>query len=154
MDVSFLTLHFCQIVHLSWIYPDNWMLVMSTQLIGFSIGGIARRFLVTPPSMSTSAVFPSLSSVLTLTLRPVWPNSLVTCALFNTLHSQTYPGMGNNAHGGLSRERFFAYAFVSSAVWCKFSAHPRVHFVLITMWNVRLISRVFVSSPEVSTPSL
>lgn len=29
---------------------------MSTQLIGFSIGGIARRFLVQPPSMS---MFPS-----------------------------------------------------------------------------------------------
>ena len=29
------------------------MLVMSTQLIGFSIGGICRRFLVNPPSMST-----------------------------------------------------------------------------------------------------
>ncbi|KAJ8518202.1 hypothetical protein ONZ45_g4707 [Pleurotus djamor] len=30
----------------------EWMLVMSTQLIGFSIGGIARRFLVSPPSMN------------------------------------------------------------------------------------------------------
>jgi hypothetical protein len=28
------------------------MLVMSTQLIGFSLGGIMRRFLVLPPSMS------------------------------------------------------------------------------------------------------
>jgi hypothetical protein len=28
------------------------MIVMSTQLIGFSIGGIARRFLVQPSSMS------------------------------------------------------------------------------------------------------
>jgi len=33
----------------SFIY--GWLLVMSTQLIGFSIGGIARRFLVAPPSM-------------------------------------------------------------------------------------------------------
>jgi len=31
---------------------DQWMVVMSTQLIGFSIGGIGRRFLVQPPSMS------------------------------------------------------------------------------------------------------
>ena len=29
------------------------MIVMSTQLVGFSIGGICRRFLVNPPSMST-----------------------------------------------------------------------------------------------------
>ena len=34
------------------ILVDQWMLVMSTQLIGFSIGGICRRFLVNPPSMS------------------------------------------------------------------------------------------------------
>ena len=31
----------------------QFMVVMSTQLIGFSIGGIAKRFLVSPPSMST-----------------------------------------------------------------------------------------------------
>ena len=37
---------------------DQWLLVMSTQLIGFSIGGIARRFLVQPPSMSKSLSAP------------------------------------------------------------------------------------------------
>lgn len=31
----------------------QWLVVMSTQLIGFSIGGIGKRFLVSPPSMST-----------------------------------------------------------------------------------------------------
>ncbi|KAF8966107.1 OPT oligopeptide transporter [Flammula alnicola] len=77
----------------------QWMVVMSTQLIGFSIGGIARRFLVQPPSM-------------------IWPTNLVTCALFNTLHAQTYAGIGNR--GGLSRERFFFYAFAASAI-CYFS---------------------------------
>lgn len=34
---------------------DQWMVVMSTQLIGFSVGGILRRFLVQPPSMSKFA---------------------------------------------------------------------------------------------------
>ncbi|KAF7977555.1 hypothetical protein HWV62_3348 [Athelia sp. TMB] len=33
-------------------FSYGWLLVMSTQLIGFSMGGIARRFLVSPPSMS------------------------------------------------------------------------------------------------------
>ncbi|RDB17348.1 Sexual differentiation process protein isp4 [Hypsizygus marmoreus] len=74
----------------------QWMIVMSTQLIGFSIGGIARRFLVQPPSM-------------------IWPSNLVTCALFNTLHAQTYAGIGTR--GGISRERFFLYAFLGSAAW-------------------------------------
>ncbi|KAG2002633.1 peptide transporter MTD1 [Coprinopsis cinerea AmutBmut pab1-1] len=77
-------------------FSYQWMLVMSTQLIGFSIGGVARRFLVQPPSM-------------------IWPANLVTCALFNTLHAQTYAGMGNR--GGLSRERFFLYALIGATCW-------------------------------------
>ncbi|KAF9462505.1 small oligopeptide transporter [Collybia nuda] len=77
-------------------FSYQWMLVMSTQLIGFSIGGIARRFLVTPPSM-------------------IWPNTLVSCALFNTLHSQSYAGIGQ--HEGLSREKFFLHAFIGAILW-------------------------------------
>ncbi|KAK7061903.1 OPT oligopeptide transporter [Favolaschia claudopus] len=77
-------------------FSYQWLMVMSTQLIGFSIGGIARRFLVQPPSM-------------------IWPANLVTCALFNTLHSTEYAGVGTR--GGYSRERFFYIAFTASAVW-------------------------------------
>ncbi|KAJ7626771.1 small oligopeptide transporter [Mycena rosella] len=76
-------------------FSYQWFIVLSTQLIGFSIGGVARRFLVAPPSM-------------------IWPTNLVNCALFNTLHSQHYAGIG--AHGGMSRERFF---FTRS--WARFS---------------------------------
>ncbi|KIY43237.1 OPT oligopeptide transporter [Fistulina hepatica ATCC 64428] len=90
----------------------QWMMIMSTQLIGecapsnllyiafmiagFSIGGIARRFLVQPASM-------------------IWPSQLVNCALFNTLHAQTYSGIGQRA--GISREKFFFIAFVCVVVW-------------------------------------
>lgn len=45
----------------------------------------------------------------------IWPNHLVTCALFNTLHSQQYAGIGTR--GGLTRERFFTYAFIGSMCW-------------------------------------
>ncbi|KAI6101091.1 OPT oligopeptide transporter protein-domain-containing protein [Pisolithus croceorrhizus] len=86
---------------------DQWFLVLSTQLIGFSAGGIARRFLVSPPSM-------------------IWPSSLVTCALFNTLHSQQYAGAGQL--GGLSRERFFLYAFLCAFVWLCFILNPASDF--------------------------
>ncbi|KAF8907710.1 OPT oligopeptide transporter [Gymnopilus junonius] len=75
---------------------------MSTQLIGYSIGGIARRFLVDPPSM-------------------IWPANLVNCALFNTLHSQQYAGMGNR--GGISRERFFLFGFIGSFTWYFFPGY-------------------------------
>ncbi|KAG1727749.1 OPT oligopeptide transporter [Suillus paluster] len=77
-------------------FSYQWMLVMSTQLIGFSLGGIMRRFLVLPPSM-------------------IWPTNLVTCALFNTLHAQTYAGIGKR--GGISRERFFLYVFCTGCAW-------------------------------------
>ncbi|KAL4071896.1 OPT oligopeptide transporter [Scleroderma citrinum] len=83
-------------------FSYQWMLVMSTQMIGFSIGGILRRFLVNPPSM-------------------IWPANLVTCALFNTLHAQTYAGMGNR--GGISRERFFFYAWTAAVIWYIFPGY-------------------------------
>ncbi|KIJ14873.1 PF03169 OPT oligopeptide transporter protein, partial [Paxillus involutus ATCC 200175] len=83
-------------------FSYQWFLVMSTQLIGFSAGGVARRFLVSPPSM-------------------VWPSSLVSCALFNTLHSQQYAGTGRL--GGISRERFFLYAFTGSFLWYFFPGY-------------------------------
>lgn len=85
---------------------------MSTQLIGFSIGGIAKRFLVSPPSM-------------------IWPTNLVNCALFNTLHSQKYAGIGTR--GGISRERFFVYGFIASFSWCMFIyiwAHGCCHVLI------------------------
>ncbi|KAF9644264.1 small oligopeptide transporter [Thelephora ganbajun] len=79
----------------TWSFAYQWLLVMSTQLIGLSTGGIARRLLVAPPSM-------------------IWPNTLVICALFNTLHSQKYLGADDT---GPSRERFFTYAFIGAALW-------------------------------------
>jgi len=80
----------------SWNFSYQWFVVMSTQLIGFSLGGIARRFLVAPPSM-------------------IWPANLVYCALFNTLHSQHYSGEGKR--GGISRERFFVYVLTGGVLW-------------------------------------
>ena len=87
------------LAHFFCLRIDQWFLVISTQLIGFSAGGIARRYLVAPPSM-------------------IWPTTLVTCALFNTLHSQQYAGTGYL--GGVSRQRFFLCALVASYLWCEF----------------------------------
>jgi hypothetical protein len=64
---------------------------MSTQLIGFSIGGICKRFLVDPPSM-------------------IWPDTLVSTSLFNTIHS--LETTGTQGLGGISRGRFFSYVFI------------------------------------------
>ncbi|KAI3596743.1 opt oligopeptide transporter [Moniliophthora roreri] len=82
--------------HQVWNFSYQWLLVMSTQLIGFSIGGICRRILVDPPSM-------------------IWPANLVICALFNTLHSEHYTGVGER--GGMTRERYFWCAFLCAFAW-------------------------------------
>ncbi|KDQ52977.1 hypothetical protein JAAARDRAFT_137861, partial [Jaapia argillacea MUCL 33604] len=83
-------------------FSYQWFVVMSTQLIGFSIGGVARRFLVAPPSM-------------------IWPSNLVDCALYNTLHSQQYAGIGKR--GGISRERLFLFALLGSFTWYFFPGY-------------------------------
>ncbi|KAH7907731.1 OPT oligopeptide transporter [Hygrophoropsis aurantiaca] len=80
----------------------QWMLVMSTQLIGFAFGGVMHRVLVEPPSM-------------------IWPGTLPICTLFNTLNSQTYQGAGD--HRGISRERFFAYVCLGSFFWYFFPGY-------------------------------
>ncbi|KAF8267598.1 OPT oligopeptide transporter [Lactarius quietus] len=69
----------------------QWLLVMSTQLIGYSIGGLCKRFLVDPPSM-------------------IWPDNLAFAAIFNTIHS--LETSGTLGLGGISRARFFIYVFI------------------------------------------
>ncbi|KAF8493687.1 OPT oligopeptide transporter [Russula emetica] len=72
-------------------FAYQWLLVMSTQLIGFSIAGFFKRFVVAPPTM-------------------IWPENLLTAVLFNTLHGKETSG--NQACGGISRLRFFYYVFI------------------------------------------
>ena len=82
---------------------------MSTQLIGFSIAGIYKRFVVTPPSM-------------------IWPVNLVTAVLFNTLHGQET--LGTQASGGISRLRFFSYVFIGYIFYSEFFLSWELAFVL------------------------
>ncbi|EIM92032.1 small oligopeptide transporter [Stereum hirsutum FP-91666 SS1] len=86
----------------NWPFGYQWVLVVSSQVIGFSLGGVVKRFLVSPPSM-------------------IWPSNLVSCALFNTLHSQEYTGFGKQY--GMSRERFFLYGFLGAFVWYFFPGY-------------------------------
>jgi hypothetical protein len=97
-----------------WSFVYQWLLVLSTQLVGFSMGGVAKRFLVSPPSMSACLL--TLLSLAKRWIIAVWPANLVTCALFNTLHSQVYSGFRDT---GMSRERFFLYGFLASFIWCE-----------------------------------
>ncbi|KAJ7594866.1 OPT oligopeptide transporter protein-domain-containing protein [Mycena floridula] len=89
------------------------VLVLATQLTGFGLAGLCRRFLVWPASM-------------------VWPQNLVVCTLLNTLHAEEegdeyipphdiespakVPGSlkARKPMGGITRYRFFMYLTVGS----------------------------------------
>ena len=68
-------------------------LILATQLTGFGLAGLCRRFLVWPASM-------------------VWPQNLVACTLLNTLHAEE-----EEQSGGISRYRYFMYLFGGTFVF-------------------------------------
>lgn len=65
----------------------TFLLLLATQITGFALAGICRRFLVWPASL-------------------IWPANLVTCTLLNTLHAEDDEMEG----GGITRFKFFIYA--------------------------------------------
>ena len=105
---------------------DQWLLVMSTQLIGFSIGGICKRILVAPPSM-------------------IWPVNLVTAALFNTLHSQETSG--THSWGGVSRGRFFTYVLVGYTLYSQRFCLGKRHLRMLIGCCLRLLAFLSLYRP-------
>ncbi|KAJ1307232.1 hypothetical protein OPQ81_001346 [Rhizoctonia solani] len=72
----------------------NLCLMLATQLTGFGLAGICRRYLVWPASM-------------------IWPQNLVVCTLLNTLHAEDdEPG-----RGGITRFKFYLYVAIGTFVW-------------------------------------
>lgn len=68
------------------------LIVLCTQMIGFGIAGLCRRFLVWPASL-------------------IWPQNLLYCTLLNTLHAED-DTMDDG--GGVSRYRFFIWVSIAS----------------------------------------
>lgn len=62
--------------------------MLCTQLTGFGLAGVCRRFLVWPSSM-------------------IWPQNLVACTLLNTLHAED-----DETGGGMTRYKFFMWVAV------------------------------------------
>ncbi|KAF8891861.1 oligopeptide transporter [Infundibulicybe gibba] len=82
-------------------YWFSLVLVLATQLTGFGLAGLCRRFLVWPASM-------------------VWPQNLVACTLLNTLHAEDEDdgigavGMLGKSGKGMTRYRFFLIVMIGS----------------------------------------
>ncbi|EPQ27337.1 uncharacterized protein PFL1_05259 [Pseudozyma flocculosa PF-1] len=66
------------------------LFVLSSQLIGFGLAGICRRFLVWPASM-------------------IWPQNLVAATILNTFHAEE-----DGADGSMTRFRFFTIASIAA----------------------------------------
>lgn len=90
-------------------YGYEVMVCLSTQLIGFGIAGLFKRFLVWPSSM-------------------IWPGAIVNAALFNTLH-KSY-NQKDKKH--MSRQRFFVIAAAASFAWYWF---PGYIFTALSWFN-------------------
>ncbi|GAA6042983.1 hypothetical protein JCM8097_003869 [Rhodosporidiobolus ruineniae] len=69
------------------------LLTLTTQMTGFGVAGLCRRFLVWPASM-------------------IWPGNLVFCTLLNTLHAEE-----DEDEKGPSRFRFFLYVISGAFLW-------------------------------------
>lgn len=74
------------------------LLTFSTQMIGYGLAGMLRKFLVWPASM-------------------IWPTNFVSTSLFYALHdhSKTDPAQANG--WSIGRYRYFLYVFLGSFVW-------------------------------------
>ena len=113
-----------QEIGLSIYIIDRFLVVISTQLIGYSIGGVCKSFLVDPPSM-------------------IWPGTLVNAALFNTIHSLETAGA--QGRGGISRARFFTYVFVAYFFYSELSL--LICWILAESDIPRFLAFLFVYRP-------
>ncbi|GAA5877808.1 hypothetical protein JCM16303_000244 [Sporobolomyces ruberrimus] len=69
------------------------LVILTSQMVGFGVAGLCRRFLVWPAAM-------------------IWPQNLVFCTLLNTLHAED-----EDEGQGISRFNFFLYVFGAAFVW-------------------------------------
>ena len=80
--------------------------VITSQILGYGMAGVMRRFLVWPAAM-------------------IWPSNLVNCALFRTLHEEKDDADGETTKSRwtMSRLRFFFLAFVFQFIYYWFPGY-------------------------------
>ncbi|KAI5474692.1 proton-dependent oligopeptide transporter, POT family [Pseudohyphozyma bogoriensis] len=76
----------------------NFLLLLTTQYVGFGVAGLCRKFLVWPANV-------------------IWPQNLVHATLFNTLHAEEDEVEDEEGEKGLSRFRLFVWVFGGAFVW-------------------------------------
>lgn len=74
----------------------NYCVALATHLTGFGLAGICKRMLVRPASL-------------------IWPQTLVTSTLLNTLHAEE--DLMGSSGGGITRYRWFLYVTLGAFLW-------------------------------------
>jgi hypothetical protein len=103
----------------------NALLLISTEMIGYGLAGIYRRWLVYPSDM-------------------IWPEQLQTCAFLSTLHKNQNPPAGRWT---ISRYRLFVYSLLAIFLWSfvptliPFLAKP--DFASIIWPKSKIVSNIF-----------
>ncbi len=81
------------------------LFLITSQILGYGMAGIMRKFLVWPAAM-------------------IWPANLVNCALFRTLHEDQQDEDNNEKkRWTMSRLRFFFFAFFFQFLWYWFPGY-------------------------------
>ncbi|KAK5144715.1 hypothetical protein LTR04_001483, partial [Oleoguttula sp. CCFEE 6159] len=87
------------------------LLTLSTQILGYSLAGLSRRYLVRPSGL-------------------IWPGTLASSAMFSTLHKEE----NKSANGWrISRWKFFYYFFIGS---CSFYFLPGLLMPALSYFSV------------------
>jgi OPT family oligopeptide transporter len=102
-------------------YWFNLVLVLATQLTGFGLAGMCRRFLVWPASM-------------------VWPQNLVACTLLNTLHAEDDDGTG-----GITRYKYFMILLTGAFGFFFFPGEPLILVIFtLLIYSSSLVSTGYI----------
>lgn len=74
------------------------LFTLTTQMLGYGLAGLGRRFLVWPAAM-------------------IWPSNLVNTTLFYALHDHSPTDPNQTGGWTIGRYRYFLYVFLGSFVW-------------------------------------
>ncbi|KAI8051216.1 OPT oligopeptide transporter protein-domain-containing protein [Syncephalis plumigaleata] len=110
-------------------FMSSFVLVVTTQCLGYGLAGMCRRFLVRPAAM-------------------IWPANLVNVALFRTLHEETdtpHHAAGMSSSMGPTRIRFFIVAAT-----CSFAYYFLPGFLAPFLTTISLMCYIFPTSKLLS----
>jgi OPT oligopeptide transporter protein len=82
--------------HTRFGFGFNFCLAIATHMTGFGLAGVCKRILVRPASL-------------------IWPQTLVTSTLLNTLHAEE--DLLGDSGAGITRYRWFVYVAIGAFLW-------------------------------------